>query len=86
MQNNDFTWDDIRRVAEEIDLKVHLASMELRERWEQLRPRIEGQLSALGKHLHELRDELAHELAGEQRRGEAGASRDAEARPNHVAP
>jgi hypothetical protein len=73
-------------VADELDLKIHLASMELRERWDQLRPRIEGQLAALGKHLHELRDELAHELIGGQCCGDAGTDRDAATRPNHVAP
>jgi len=34
------TWDDVRRVADELRLKLHLAGMEAREQWENLQPKI----------------------------------------------
>ncbi len=36
-----FSWDDIRRIADEIELKVHLAGMEARERWQKLQPHLD---------------------------------------------
>jgi hypothetical protein len=34
------TWDDLRRLADEIQLKVHLAGMDARAQWKKLEPRI----------------------------------------------
>ena len=34
------TWDDVRRVADELRLKLHLAGMEAREQWDKLQPRL----------------------------------------------
>jgi hypothetical protein len=34
------TWDDVRRVRDELRLKLHLAGMEAREQWEKLQPRL----------------------------------------------
>jgi hypothetical protein len=34
------TWDEVRRIAEELELKIHLASMNARDRWQALEPRI----------------------------------------------
>ena len=34
------TWDDLRRVADELKLKIHLAGMEAREQWEKLQPKL----------------------------------------------
>lgn len=36
-----FSWDDLRRIADEIELKVHLAGMEAREQWQKLQPRLD---------------------------------------------
>lgn len=33
-------WDDLRRIADELELKARLASMEARSRWQALRPRL----------------------------------------------
>lgn len=33
-------WDEIRRISDELELKVHLASMDARDRWEALKPRV----------------------------------------------
>lgn len=63
MQTDDFRWDNVRRAIDEVDLKIHLASMELRDRWQQLRPVLVEQLGATDGHLRALSDELASELA-----------------------
>jgi hypothetical protein len=34
-------WDDVRRVADELALQIHLGSMEARDRWRALQPRLE---------------------------------------------
>jgi len=34
------TWDDVRRIAEELELKMHLAGMDMRDRWNELQPRL----------------------------------------------
>ena len=34
-------WDEIRRVADEIRLEIHLGTMEARERWNSLQPELE---------------------------------------------
>jgi hypothetical protein len=34
------TWDDVRRVRDELRLKLHLAGMEAREQWDKLQPRL----------------------------------------------
>jgi hypothetical protein len=34
------TWDDVRRIADEVKLKVHLAGMDMRDRWNELQPRL----------------------------------------------
>jgi hypothetical protein len=36
-----FTWDDVKQIRDEIALKVHLASKDLRDRWDALRPRFQ---------------------------------------------
>lgn len=34
------TWDEVRRIADEVELKIHLAGMDARDRWQTLQPRI----------------------------------------------
>jgi hypothetical protein len=34
------SWDDVRRLADELRLKVHLAGMEFKERWKELEPQV----------------------------------------------
>jgi hypothetical protein len=34
------TWDDVRRVADELKLKLHLAGMDARDEWERLQPKL----------------------------------------------
>ena len=33
-------WDEIKRISDELELKVHLAGMEAKEKWEELKPRV----------------------------------------------
>ena len=34
------TWDDVRRVRDQLKLELHLASMEARDQWEKLQPKL----------------------------------------------
>jgi hypothetical protein len=34
------TWDDVRRIADELEVKIHLAGMDARDRWRDLKPRL----------------------------------------------
>jgi hypothetical protein len=57
------TWNDIRRLADEIELKVHLGRMDARDRWRELRPRLvelEQTLEVEGKRAN---DKIEKELA-----------------------
>lgn len=33
-------WDDVRRLADEVRVKMHLAGMELKEKWKALEPQL----------------------------------------------
>ena len=33
-------FDEVRRIADELELKIHLAKLEVRDRWTALKPRI----------------------------------------------
>ena len=52
MKDQPTTWDDVRRIADEIELKIHLAGMDARDRWHALQPRVaevEKKVSSAGK-------------------------------------
>ena len=55
--------DDIRRLADELELEVHLACLSARDRWRLVAPRLaelEGDLEQSGNELTDsIRDELA---------------------------
>ncbi len=59
-----FSWDDVRQLADELRVKMHLAGMDLKERWKSLEPE-----------LHDLESRLR--VAGEK--AEATLSAQAEA-------
>lgn len=51
------TWDDVQRLADQLELEIHLAGMEARDRWRALQPRIteiEKALSKAGKRASEV--------------------------------
>jgi hypothetical protein len=33
-------WDEIKRISDELELKVHLAGMDAKDKWEALKPRV----------------------------------------------
>ena len=35
-------WDEIRRMRDEVEVKLHLASMEAKTKWEALKPRLKA--------------------------------------------
>ncbi|HET9988220.1 MAG TPA: hypothetical protein VFQ65_06865 [Kofleriaceae bacterium] len=39
-KNRDSTWTELRRLADELEVQVHLAGMEARDRWRALQPRL----------------------------------------------
>lgn len=53
---NDTLWNEIKRLADQVELKIHLARMDLRTRWDELKP----QLAALERELLERRAQARH--------------------------
>jgi C4-dicarboxylate-specific signal transduction histidine kinase len=56
-------WDDLRRITDELQLKIHLAEMDARDGWRELQPQ-------LGEFEHKIADaggtasaSVAHELS-----------------------
>lgn len=49
-------WDDVKRTAEEIELEIHLAGMDVRDRWRDLKPRLEQLLARSSKRASEAID------------------------------
>ena len=38
MNTHTATWDEVRQIADELELKIHVAGMDARDRWQTLRP------------------------------------------------
>jgi hypothetical protein len=46
------SWDDVRRLADEVRVKMHLAGMELKDKWKTLEPQlqdVEAKMKATGE-------------------------------------
>lgn len=43
------SWDDVRRIADQLEVKAHLASLELRDRWRALKPQLTQLEQTIGK-------------------------------------
>lgn len=59
-------WDRLRRIADEVELKIHLAGMEARDRWKTLQPRLadlEKKLTHAGERTGQVVTEELSELA-----------------------
>lgn len=63
------TQDDLKRLGEEIELKIHLASMDARDQWAELKKRLatiqhhagqtlSNEVAVIGQALRKLRDEV----------------------------
>lgn len=53
------TWNEVRRLADQLELEIHLAGMEARDRWAALKPRLrelEDSISHAGKRAGEVID------------------------------
>ncbi len=62
LENGLSAWDEVRRMAEEIELQVHLASMNARDRWRAIEPRLaalENKITRTGERVGEA---IANEL------------------------
>jgi len=64
-------WDDLRRIADEVRLKLHLAGMEARDRWRSIEPRLVEL-----EHKIERGGEKAADVVGDQLSSLTGALRD----------
>jgi len=40
MSNQPSIWDEVRQIADELELKIHLAGMDARDQWRALKPKI----------------------------------------------
>lgn len=66
MTNELSAWQGVQRLADEIEVQIHLAGMDARDRWHELEPRLEKleqQIAHSGERasqavVHELRDAL----------------------------
>lgn len=71
MQKQTFSWDEVRRIADEVEVQIHLASMEARDRWQVLKPRvleIEKSIVAAGKRAGEAVEQEIASLGAALRR------------------
>ena len=57
------TWDEIRRLADELELKMHLASMDARDRWQELAPRLTALENTLVRAGERATEAIEHELS-----------------------
>ena len=63
MSNDLTSWDEVRQLADEIEVQMHLATMESRERWALLKPRVEDLERRLVQVGERISGALLHELA-----------------------
>lgn len=58
-----FNWDEVRRLADELEVQIHLAGMEARDRWRDLKPRLAELEKALERTTERVGDVIAKELS-----------------------
>jgi hypothetical protein len=71
MTEGTFSWDDVRRFTDELEVKIHLASMDARDRWRALQPRVatlEQDLTRAGKRVGDVVEREVTALGGLLRR------------------
>ena len=57
------TWDEIRRLAEEVKLRIHLAGQEAKDKWDELKPKIAEVKADLEREGSELGAKVNEKLA-----------------------
>lgn len=65
------TWNEVRRLADELELELHLAGMEVRDRWQAIKPRVralEHSISHAGRRAGEAIDREVASLGAALRR------------------
>ncbi|HEY6033505.1 MAG TPA: hypothetical protein VIV58_04575 [Kofleriaceae bacterium] len=62
MTDQHSTWDDVRRLADELEVKIHLAGMDARDKWHELEPRLEQLEHAIVHSSERASDAVVHEL------------------------
>ncbi len=55
-------WDEIRRIEDELELKIHLGGMDARDRWLELQPRLVELEKAIVHSGEQIGETVAHEL------------------------
>jgi len=63
MREASLNWDDVRRMADELELKIHLAGMDARDRWRALQPRLAKLEHSIAHQTERAAAVLADELA-----------------------
>jgi hypothetical protein len=56
-------WDELRRTADEVEVQIHLAGMEARDRWRALQPRLVDLGKAIAREGDRVSDAVARQLA-----------------------
>ena len=62
MTNQHATWEDIKRLTNEVELQIHLAGMDARDRWRALKPRIDRLEASLARAGSVAKDAVVREL------------------------
>ena len=57
------TWEEVRRAADELELQIHLASMNARDRWSAIEPRLSKIEKALVASKRRVTRALAQEIS-----------------------
>jgi hypothetical protein len=57
------TWNDVRRIADELRLELHLAGMDARDRWKSLQPKLIELEHVIETKGHEVGHAIAEQLA-----------------------
>ena len=62
MSTEQSTWDDVRRLADELEVQVRLAEMDVRDRWHELEPRLEKLEHQIAHSGERAEEAVVHEL------------------------
>ena len=64
-------WDDLRRIADEIEVKLHLAGMDARDKWNELKPKLsklDQQFNEAGQKANDAIEKEARTVGAELKR------------------
>ena len=62
MANQPSTWNDIKKLADQVELKIHLGTLEAHDKWRALRPRIDRLEKSLHKAGSKVADTIEREM------------------------